>query len=87
MRINLGDKVKDSVTGFEGIAIARTEWLHGCFRILVQPQKLTKDGAPHESLNVDEPQLTVVGVKRVKNGSRTTGGPMPSPMRKKDAAR
>lgn len=32
MQVNLGDRVKDQVTGFEGIAIARTEWLFGCPR-------------------------------------------------------
>lgn len=43
-KINLGDKVKDSVTGFSGIAIGRTTWLHGCDRITVQPEGVDKQG-------------------------------------------
>ena len=35
---NLGDEVKDTITGFKGIVVARTEWLNGCARVTVQPQ-------------------------------------------------
>ena len=31
--INLGDEVKDRVTGFIGIAVSRTNYLNGCDRI------------------------------------------------------
>lgn len=41
--IKLGDKVKDPITGFEGTATAKTEWLYGCSRIAVQAQ-IDKDG-------------------------------------------
>ena len=37
--INLGDKVKDSITGFKGIAIARIEYLNGCISYEVRPVK------------------------------------------------
>ena len=37
-KIELGDKVKDTVTGFTGIAVARTNWIAGCDRIIVQPE-------------------------------------------------
>jgi valyl-tRNA synthetase len=60
-RINLGDKVKDKVSGLVGIATARTEWLHGCVRIAVQPQEV-KDGKPVDAHYIDEPQLEVVEV-------------------------
>jgi len=43
--IDLGSKVKDMITGFTGIAIARTEWLYGCTRIVIESQEL-KDGKP-----------------------------------------
>ena len=74
-RINLGDKVKDTVTGFVGIAIGRTTWLHGCDRIIVQPEGLNKEGKIFENNSFDEPQLEVVGAKRVKEGGHSTGGP------------
>ena len=28
--VNLGDKVRDRVTAYTGIAIAITDWLNGC---------------------------------------------------------
>ncbi len=34
-RIKLGQEVRDNITGFQGVATARTLWLHGCERILV----------------------------------------------------
>lgn len=76
MAIKLGSKVRDKVTGLEGIAIARTEWLNGCFRIVIQPQEF-KDGKPVESYCVDEPQLEVVDDEHIltKGRQTSTGGP------------
>ena len=37
-KIKLGQEVRDRVTGFKGIATARTTYLQGCDRISVQPQ-------------------------------------------------
>lgn len=59
MAVELGDKVKDSVTGYEGIAVAKTTWLHGCIRWLVQPPQ-RKDGSVPDAQAFDDPQLTVV---------------------------
>jgi hypothetical protein len=79
MAINLGDKVKDTVTGFTGIAIARTTWLHGCDRITVQPP-LGKDGKHPDNFTFDEKQLVLVKSGVVKTESNKpstarTGGP------------
>ena len=60
MAINLGDTVKDRVTGFKGVAVARTEWQYGCIRITVQPDKLTKEGKLQAAETFDDPQLVVV---------------------------
>lgn len=73
-KINLGDKVKDSVTGFTGIAIGRTTWLHGCDRIIVQPDGLTKEGKMFENGSFDEPQLIVITPKKVEEGDHKKGG-------------
>lgn len=67
MLVVLGDRVKDKVTGLSGIAVARTEWLYGCIRITVQPEKLGKDGNVPETSTFDEPQLEVVKSQVVKN--------------------
>ena len=76
-RINLGDKVKDLVTGFSGIATGRTTFLNGCDRICITPP-VDKDGKPGESAWFDEPQVERVKANVVKQGLRNTGGPMTS---------
>lgn len=63
--IELGQYVKDEVTGFKGFVIARSDYLHGCRRIGVQP-KAAKDGKVEDAKWFDEPQLIVIGKKRVK---------------------
>lgn len=59
MTIKLGQKVRDTITGLEGIAVARSEYLYGCVRIGIQPQEV-KEGKPADWVYVDEPQLRVV---------------------------
>jgi hypothetical protein len=59
-RIQLGDRVRDRITEYEGIAIARTEWLYGCVRLGVQRSGVDKDGKPFEPQTFDEGQLVVV---------------------------
>ena len=83
-KINLGDKVKDTVTGFTGIAVGRTIWLYGCERITVQPEGLNKEGKTFESQSFDEPQLTVLKSKSKKEGNHKTGGPRPLVYQKED---
>lgn len=79
---NLGDEVKDTITGFKGIVVARTEWLNGCARVTVQPQKLKSDGTPVESQTFDEFQLVVLKSAKMAVGRRDTGGPRPEPQQK-----
>ena len=60
VRIDLGDRVKDRVTGYTGIAHCMTKWLNGCIRFAVQPEKLDKDGKVQEDRYFDEGQLVLV---------------------------
>jgi hypothetical protein len=77
-----GDTVKDTITGFSGVIVHRTEYLNGCIRYGVQPKKL-KDGKTIESEMFDEQQLSLVsGVK--KNEPKRTGGDRKAPARIKD---
>lgn len=69
----LGDEVKDQITGFSGILVCRTQWIHNCNTYGVKPPEL-KDGVPQEVQYFDEPQLEVV-VKEVIKPKRDTGGP------------
>ena len=97
--IKVGDRVKDIVTGYTGIAVARTEWLNGCIRFTVQSNEY-HDSKPVDSLCVDEPQLVIVekGVtKRLgdeciepptsSQEATAPGGPAPTPERHKDPTR
>lgn len=78
--INLGDKVKDTITGFTGIVVGITEWLNGCRTIGVRPTVL-HEGKPQEPDWIDENQLKLVKKAVFKLGPATTGGPHPRPMR------
>lgn len=80
--IKLGDKVKDMVTGYVGVAIAKTIWLNGCVRFTLQSDKF-HDGKPVDTLCVDEPQLEVVGQGTVDKPefAEPSGGPHPKPDR------
>lgn len=83
-KIELGDKVKDPISGLVGIAIGKTVWLYGCARITVQPEGCDKTKKPFDSISVDEPQLEIVKRKKVKEGNHTTGGPRPSVYQKEN---
>jgi hypothetical protein len=77
--IELGDEVRDTITGFTGVVIAEHKWLHGCRRLSVQPREL-KDGKPIEHQTFDEPQLEVVK-RGAARGTSHTGGPRVEPGR------
>jgi len=74
--INLGDEVKDKVSGFRGIAVARHEYLQGCNRISVQPP-INENGELPEVKSFDEPQLAVITTGKVNRDAPAdnTGGP------------
>lgn len=87
MTIKLGDKVKDAYTGFIGIAVARTEWLYGCARITIAPDKTDKDGKIMDSATFDEPQVQLVKTRvpidttKKPKSARKPGGPQSPPAR------
>ena len=79
MKIKLGDKVKDPITGYAGVAYCCINYLQGCDRIGIQmPVILKKDELPvvPELFYVDEPQLVVVkSAKPKKKATKDIGGP------------
>lgn len=64
-KIELGDEVRDTVTGFKGKAVARTTWISGCDRINVQPP-VGKDGKLSETASFDEPMLEIIKKAKVR---------------------
>ncbi len=94
MTVGLGQKVRDRITGFEGIVVARTEWMYGCIRITIQPRGLTDDGKPIDSHTFDEPQLEVLADEVIytipsnkPDRPVPTGGGRESPSRAPDPER
>lgn len=83
--IKLGQKVRDVITGFEGIAVTRMEWLNGCVRIAVQPpmrrdpDDKANGGFVPDSKTFDEEELEVLDETPIKlpnrkSAPRQTGG-------------
>ena len=91
--IRLGDRVRDRISGLEGIVIGVTDWLYQCRRPIVQPSTLTSDGKPTDSQSFDEPQLEVIAqgafapqVPEIQPAAKT-GGPCDTPTRRSDPSR
>lgn len=76
-KFNLGDKVKCTITGFDGVITARTEFMNRCIRYGVQSQKL-KDGKPLASQHFDEEDLELVKSKKAPKKEKRPGGPKPA---------
>lgn len=80
--IELGQEVRDVVTGFRGIVTGRVDYLTGCRQLLVNPG-LKDDGTLREQSWFDEQRCEVVPngrVVRLDNGT-TPGFDMPAPTR------
>jgi hypothetical protein len=60
-----GDEAKDVVTGFRGIIVARTTWLHGCDRLSIAPTKLGSDGTPVKEHLFDEDRIEIIKKAKV----------------------
>lgn len=77
--MELGDLVKDNISGQTGICIALTSWLYGCERATVQPRE-SKEGKPAESFCVDVAQCEVVEAQVIKSFDATMRTPARQPV-------
>jgi hypothetical protein len=64
-KIELGDKVRDRISGFTGIAVGRTDWMYGCSRVVIAPQEL-HNGSLVDSQAFDIQQLELLEKKVIK---------------------
>ncbi len=64
-KIELGDEVKDIVTGFRGIITAKYIYLNGCIRFSIQPE-VDKDGKLPTYETFDEPLLKILEKNKIK---------------------
>lgn len=56
MKYELGEKVRDKVSGFEGIIMSRTEYLHGVPLYGVQP-RVSGEGVMRQAEYFSEPAI------------------------------
>lgn len=75
--IPLGRRVKDTLTGFRGIAISRVTPLHGCPQVLVQPRGLA-DGKIVDPTWIDEPRLALIRKDEPDANAEPVGNSTPS---------
>jgi len=77
-RFSLGVKVRDVVTGFCGVTMARTQYATGCNHYGIQSMK-TRDGKIPELEWLDENRLCLVSDALKKNDDKYTSGIEPVP--------
>lgn len=85
--IALGDTARDTVTGFEGVVIARCKYLTIDDRLVLQPKTLDKDGQPQKSHGFDVVHLELVSKLNPPAPKETRGGPMDDVRRSPDPVR
>ena len=76
-KFQLGDEVKDKLTGFTGIVECRCQWLHNCNTYGIKSRSLHK-GAPIDRHFFDEPQLKLdkeAAKPAQKKSKEKPGGP------------
>ena len=75
--VEVGQKVRDKLTAFEGTAVCRSVYLNGCIAIEVLAFELY-DGKQVTAW-IDESQLEVIKAEKVKAARKRTGGPQDRP--------
>lgn len=83
--MNLGDKARDTVTGFSGTITAEHKYLNGCRRFTMTANTL-KDGVPIEPQTFDVEQLEFVEAAAPRT-VLPKGGPHNEPSRPAAPAR
>lgn len=73
-KIILGSKVRDVVTGLEGMATAWAQHLFGCDRYWVAPP-IDKDGKPRDGMWIDVQSLEVVELPKFKTEETAAAKP------------
>lgn len=72
--IKLGNRVRDIVTDFTGIATGKCEYLNGCIQFCIK-SRIKNDEKYPEGHWIDEGQLEYLS-EGISSKSKDTGGPM-----------
>jgi hypothetical protein len=80
MKIELGKKGKDKVTGIEGMITGKCEYLYGCTQYCIVPE--SKDNKHSEGYWYDEGRIEVIGegIEPDEVKSKEDGGPSCGPV-------
>ncbi len=73
-RIELGSKVKCKITGYEGVAIARIEFINGCIQYEIAPRVKKGEQKYPDSIGIDQNSLEIMPTKKKKIKKKPTGG-------------
>ncbi|MDQ3672694.1 MAG: hypothetical protein M3364_09720 [Actinomycetota bacterium] len=76
--VTLGRKYRDELTGLEGVATGRHEYMYGCVRWTLE---FEKDGEIKTEV-FDEQRLLLVETSERPQALATSGGPRPEPPRR-----
>jgi hypothetical protein len=79
--VELGDQVRDKVTGFKGIVTGKAQYLTGCKQVMVTP-KVGDDGKYVDACWLDVDRVEVLGKEAIKIDVVDNGGPQQSPSRR-----
>ena len=85
--VELGDLVKDTITGFSGAAVACSKWLNGTVRIAIQPPMKKGENVPPDSHWVDCEYILVVEKGKFPIAKKPTEGPKADKQRHFDHSR
>lgn len=83
MTLAMGDKVRDTITGFKGTIVARCQYINGCDQCLVKPS-VGEDGKMPVGEWIDDQQLKKKATRAPQTGythrtSRGGGGVRETP--------
>lgn len=73
MKVKLGKRYRDTVSGYVGIAVCRTEWMNGCNRASLQAP-VDKEGKLPDIQTFDEVQLEIIA-EGVPSKRKASAGP------------
>jgi hypothetical protein len=77
MTVKLGERYRDGISGYEGVATSRIEYLYGCVRVVLEAGV---QGKPEEFV-FDEQRLVEVATEEPPTPTARAGGSRPTPPR------
>lgn len=76
--VNLGDEARDTLTGFKGVVVGRSEHLTGCNQVFILPKsESTNEIKAGEWLDIE--RIEKITERAVQITARRTGADIPRP--------